>query len=286
MNTKYTIKDFNHQYPNDDACLHEVFLNRYGKLKVCPKCTKTTHFYKVTDRKCYACQSCGHQLHPLANTIFHKSETTLKTWFFAIFLFSNSKNGVSAKELERQLGVTYKTAWRMARQIRSLMNEPTSPMEGHFEVDETYIGGVRPGKRGRGAEGKTPVLGIVQRGGKVRAKVIPDCQANTVLPIVFDNIKDGQTISTDEGNNFNQLNDFGYLHKTIKHGEKQYVNGIVHTNTIDGFWAQLKRGINGSYHSVSRKHLQLYVDEFAFRYCNRFLKSLFPLMIAKAVKPV
>ena len=133
MNTKYTIKDFNHQYPNDDACLHEVFLNRYGKLKVCPKCTKTTHFYKVTDRKCYACQSCGHQLHPLANTIFHKSETTLKTWFFAIFLFSNSKNGVSAKELERQLGVTYKTAWRMARQIRSLMNEPTSPFNKFLE---------------------------------------------------------------------------------------------------------------------------------------------------------
>ena len=177
---KYTIKDFNREYPNDDACLHEVFLNRYGNLSDCPKCTKTTHFYKVSDRKCYACQFCGHQLHPLANTIFHKSETTLKTWFFAIFLFSNSKNGVSAKELERQLGVTYKTAWRMARQIRSLMNESLKVLDGHVEIDDTYIGGVRRGKRGRGAEGKTPVLGMVQRGGSIKAKVIPNCQADTI----------------------------------------------------------------------------------------------------------
>lgn len=286
MNSKYTIKDFNRQYPNDDACLHEVFLNRYGKLKACPKCTKTTHFYKVKYRKCYACQFCGFQLHPLANTIFHKSETTLKGWFYAIFLYANSKNGVSAKELERQLGVTYKTAWRMAKQIRSLMNEPTRPMEGHLEADETYIGGVRPGKRGRGAEGKTAVFGIVKRGGKIRAKVIPDCQANTILPIIFDHAKDGAVINTDESNSYNQLKDFGYDHKTVKHGEEKYVDGTTHTNTIDGFWAQLKRGLNGTYHSVSRKYLQLYVDEFAFRYCNRFLKSLFPSLIAKAVMPV
>lgn len=283
---KYTIKNFNKQYPDDTACLNEVFKNRYEGETKCPKCSKPFHFHRVTNRKCFACQYCGHQLHPLANTIFHKSETPLKMWFYAIFLFSNSKNGVSAKELERQLGVTYKTAWRMAKQIRSLMNEAESPLSGHFEVDETYVGGVRQGKRGRGAEGKTPVLGIVQRKGKMRAKVVSDVQANTVLPVIFDHVEEGAEISTDEGTNFNQLKEFGYTHTTVKHSAEEYVNGSTHVNTIEGFWGQLKRSINGSYHWVSPKYLQLYVDEFAFRYCYRSLQSLFPLLISKAVKPV
>ena len=114
---KYTIKDFNKQYPTDDSCLHEIFLNRYGKLKICPSCSKHTHFYKVTNRKCYACQFCGFQFHPLADTIFHKSETPLKTWFYAIFLFSTSKNGVSAMEIHSQTGVTYKTASTCSRRF-------------------------------------------------------------------------------------------------------------------------------------------------------------------------
>ena len=111
------------KYPNDDACLHEVFLNRYSHLESCPSCEEKFSYHKVSDRKCYACASCGHQLHPLADTIFHKSSTALKNWFYAIFLFSTSKNGVSAKELERQFGVTYKCAYRIAKQIRKLFDE-------------------------------------------------------------------------------------------------------------------------------------------------------------------
>lgn len=120
MRNKFSIKDFDARYASDDVCLHEIFLNRYGKLNICPECKKDTKFHKVSGRKCYSCQLCGHQLHPLANTIFHKSATSLKNWFYAIFLFANSKNGVSGKELQRQLGVTYKTAWRMRKHIRSL----------------------------------------------------------------------------------------------------------------------------------------------------------------------
>ena len=168
---KYTINNFNNDFPNEDVCLDYIFNKRYGKDYECPKCHKTG-FYRVTDRKCYACAWCAYQLHPLAGTIFHKSPTNLKDWFFAIFLMSKSKNGVSAKELERQLGVTYKCAWRMQRQIRMLMRFEGSTLSGTIEIDDTYIGGKRPGKRGRGASGKTPVLGIIERQGDVKADVV------------------------------------------------------------------------------------------------------------------
>lgn len=283
--TKFTIKDFNTQYPDDNACLQSVFQNRYGKLKVCPSCEKNTRFYKVAKRKCYACQFCGHQLHPLSDTIFHKSETSLKTWFYAIFLFSNSKNGVSAMELQRQTGVTYKCAWRICKQVRFLMTQGNEPLQGVVEMDETYVGGVRPGKRGRGAEGKTPVFGMVERKGKVRAVVVSDVKTKTLMPIVLSSVKKGAVISTDEGNNYNRLKENCYEHGTVKHGKGQYANGMFHSNTIEGFWSQLKRSINGTYHAVSRKYLQAYVDEFSYRYSNRGL-ALFPLMILRAVKPV
>lgn len=283
--TKFTIKDFNTQYPDDNACLQSVFQNRYGKLKVCPSCEKNTRFYKVAKRKCYACQFCGHQLHPLSDTIFHKSETSLKTWFYAIFLFSNSKNGVSAMELQRQTGVTYKCAWRICKQVRFLMTQGNEPLQGVVEMDETYVGGVRPGKRGRGAEGKTPVFGMVERKGKVRAVVVSDVKTKTLMPIVLSSVKKGAVISTDEGNNYNRLKENGYEHGTIKHGKGQYANGMFHSNTIEGFWSQLKRSINGTYHAVSSKYLQGYVDEFSYRYSNRGF-ALFPLMISRAVRPV
>ena len=129
---KFTIKQFNEKYIDDNACLHQIFLNRYSYLENCPKCNDKFSYHKVTDRKCYACAYCGNQLHPLADTIFHKSSTSLKNWFYAIFLFSTSKNGVSAKELERQLGVTYKCAYRIAKQIRKLFDENVSMLKLPF----------------------------------------------------------------------------------------------------------------------------------------------------------
>ncbi|MFH1994923.1 MAG: IS1595 family transposase, partial [Nitrospinota bacterium] len=139
---RFTIRQFNKKYPNDDACLREVFEQRNKEAKVCPSCGKPFKFYRVTNRKCFACSCCGYQIHPLAGTIFHKSRTGLRDWFFAIFLFSTSKNGVSAKEIERHIGVTYKTAWRMAKEIRKLFREISPPhLSGIVEMDETYIGG-------------------------------------------------------------------------------------------------------------------------------------------------
>lgn len=266
---KYTIKDFNNDFPTDDACLDYIFEHRYnGKDTECPECNKKG-FYRVKDRKCYACSWCGYQLHPLADTIFHKSSTSLKDWFFAIFLMSTSKNGVSAKEIERQLGVTYKTAWRMQRQIRKLMSSDADPLQGTVEIDDSYVGGKRRGKRGRGSENKSKVIGMVQRKGNLKAQVVPDLKKNTVEPIIKKNVDKDSTVYTDEFLSYKDLKKHGLDHDVIKHAIKEYVRGKVHTNTIEGFWSQMKRSINGTYHHVSPKHLQLYVDEFSFRYNHR-----------------
>ena len=131
---KYTIAEFSKQFPDEEACVDNIFQNRYGSLSNCPKCRKKTKFPRVKNRRSYACQFCGFQLFPLADTIFHKSPTPIKLWFYGIFLFSASKNAVSAKELQRQLGVTYKTAWRMAAQIRKLMGQDGTKLSGTGEV--------------------------------------------------------------------------------------------------------------------------------------------------------
>jgi transposase len=286
---RFTVKQFHAKYPNDDACLNELWENRYGALKSCPFCLQESKFYRAAGKKHWDCARCGAHLSPLADTIFHKSSTPLKDWFFAIYLFANSKNGVSAKELERHLGVTYKTAWRMAKQIRQLFASAGEPLGGTVEADETYVGGIRPGKRGRGAAGKTPVIGVVERGGRIHASVIANTKASTVIPFVWNAVKPGATIMTDENAAYNRLPKLlhGFTHKTITHSSGQYVNGDVHTNTIEGFWSQLKRGINGTYHAVSLKYLQSYVDEFAYRYSHRHSEEhLFHKLIPMAAKRV
>lgn len=266
---KYTIKDLREQFPTDEACLEYIFNARYTD-PVCEMCKSENSFYRVSTRKCYSCSHCGHQIHPTAGTIFHKSRTPLTLWFYAIFLFASAKNGVSAKELERQLGVTYKCAWRMGKQIRSLMTQGKAPLEGTVEVDETYIGGRRRGsKRGRGAEHKTAVVGVVERGGSVKAQAVPNVKSKTVMPIVRNSVKLGSAVMTDEFPIYNRVSRDGYLHDVIQHGLKEYVRGDVHTNTIEGFWSQLKRSISGTHHAVSKKYLQHYVNEFVFQYNHR-----------------
>lgn len=283
---KFTINDFSKQYPNDDVCLDEIFKARFGEIKECPKCKKETKFNRISTRKCYCCQFCGFQLHPVANTIFHKSDTPLKNWFYALYLFSVSKNGVSAMELQRQLGCTYKTAWRMAKQIRLLFEENKDALQGIVELDETYVGGKGGNnKRGRGSENKTPVFGMVERKGAIKAKVTVDTKRKTVMPIIRNHVVIGADVMTDEYLPYRSLTKEGYSHQTVAHGAKEYVRGNVHVNTLEGFWSQLKRSINGTYHAVSPKYLQTYVDEFSFRYNYRSSSEpLFSLLLAEVVK--
>lgn len=280
---RYTIARFNKDFPNEDSCLKFLFDSK--QLRACPSCGTEPRFYKIKGRKCYSCMHCALHVYPTAGTIFHKSETPLKSWFFAIFLFGNSKNGVSAKELERHLGVTYKTAWRIARQIRLLMAGDSNPLSGIVEVDETYIGG-KSDSAGRFKD-KTAVIGMAEKAkGTSRVKAITSQKVNAAvaLPFIRASIKAGTQVQTDESRIYSQVHK-EYVHQSVVHSKGEYVRDDVDTNTIEGFWSQMKRSIDGTYHCVSPKHLQLYVNEFCYRY-NLRNEPIFPALIAQACLPV
>jgi transposase len=255
---KYMIHHFNADFPDDNACLDVIRDMIYPDGIVCRTCERVTKHHRLNGRKAYSCDRCGTHVYPLAGTIFEKSRTPLKSWFYAMFLMSVTRCGISAKQLERELGVTYKTAWRMFKQIRSLLGEDVGPLFGVVEMDETYYGGRRRGdKRGRpGKEShKVPVAGVVQRGGKVAALVTKDAKKKTLIPIVEKKVLPETMVYTDEYKPYDSLDGKGYKHERVAHAEQVYVMGNVHTNTIEGFWSLLKRGISGVYHSVSAKHL-------------------------------
>ena len=157
-----TFKEFFEMFPTDDACLEHIMKTRYGLQHKCRKCERDSRFYRVSSERAYACQFCGDHVYPCVGTPFEASRTSLQTWFYAMYLFATTRHGVSAKELQRQLGVTYKCAWRMGHEIRKHMAniDGEDGLSGLVEVDETYVGGKRKGKRGRGAENKTVVFGM------------------------------------------------------------------------------------------------------------------------------
>jgi transposase-like protein len=184
---------------------------------------------------------------------------------------ASTRTGISAKQLQRELGVTYKTAWRMFKQIRQLMQDSPDTLFGQVEVDDTYIGGKHAGKRGRGAEGKTIVIGMVERKGNAVAKVVPDVKANTLLPVITKHAPNTEdtTIFTDDLTSYNQINKLGYAHEVVQHAAKQYVIGKAHVNTMESLWSNIKRGIDGVNHSVRPQYLQSYLDSYLFRYNHR-----------------
>ncbi len=283
----YTIEDFHREFPNDAACLDWLkgFLYPNGITCENPRCKKfgqVTKHYRVVSRRSFSCAYCGHHVHPMAGTIFQKSPTPLHKWFYGVFLMAQTRCGISAKQLQRELGVTYKTAWRMFKQIRTLLEENKAPqMDGRVEVDETYIGGkkrYRGAGRGSHREGLTPVMGVAQRQGRVAARVVPDTTTKTLLPVVKQYVLPDSIIYTDEYTSYNSLYMHGYEHRRIPHSQRVYVMGDVHTNTVEGFWSLVKRGISGVYHSVSAKHLQSYLNEYTFRYNHR--ADLRPMFLA------
>ena len=275
---RYTIKDFEKDFPTEEACLEFIKSARWPDGIHCPKCDKVTTHHRIEGRKVYSCSGCGSHVSPCADTIFHKSATPLKTWFHAMFLMASTRTGISAKQLERQTGVTYKTAWRMFTQIRKLMaQEDGLKLFGEVEVDETYVGGKEGNKHeakklhaGRGAVGKTTVVGMVQREGQAVVKVQPDNRAATIVPMIQEHVKPGTaTLYTDEHAAYNRLSSLGYAHESVLHSAKQYVAGQAHTNNIEGFWSNTKRGIDGVHHVVSPKYLQGYLDSYVFRFNRR-----------------
>ena len=267
---KYTIQDFNRDFPDDDACLEWLRRHLHPDGIFCKVCQRITKHHRVVSRPSYSCDWCGHHVHPTAGTIFEKSTTSLRLWFHAFYLMAQTRCGISAKQIERETGVTYKTAWRMFDKIRGLLGESVTPLSGEVEIDETYMGGKRRGgKRGRGAPGKTVVAGAVERRGRVVAVKAENVRAATLLPFIREHVLPRTNVYTDELPSYNRLRAHGYVHRRIHHASRIYVAGTVHTNTIEGFWSLLKRGISGVYHAVSEKYLQSYLNEYAFRYNHR-----------------
>ena len=276
---KYTITEFRRDYPNDDACLDKIFKLRYTNL-VCPKCVSDKPFNRVKDRRAYQCPACGFQLYPTQGTIFEKTTTPLTYWFYAIYLQTTTRNGVAAKELERQLSVCYKTALRMAHQIKRLMaNQKMDKLTGIIEIDESYVGmkvtNMTKKKRKElfddatqtVRDNKTGIMGFVSRDGKVITEVMHP--GKTFKDRVRDNVDKGATIVTDSHKGYEGLDIEFFKHETVNHIQGEYKRDEWHTNTVEGFWSQLKRTIKGTHIHVNAEYLQLYADEVAFRYMNR-----------------
>ncbi len=265
-----TVAEFFRQYPDDEACLAQVFEARYGQGHICPKCDRPAKWYRIKAARAYACQWCGWHIHPTAGTLFEDSRTSLRLWFYAIYLFTTSRHGVPAKELQRQLGVTYKTAWRMGHEIRKHMAavDGDRPLGGQVEVDETYIGGVMKGVGGgRGLGNKAVLVGMVKRDGHAMTKVVESADRDTVMRLIGHNVRRGSTIHTDESKIYRGLEGRGYKHETVNHSEGEYAREDgASTNTVEGYFSRLKNSIRGTHVHVSKKHLQKYAGEFEYRY--------------------
>jgi transposase len=285
---RLTVGEFFARFPDDDACLTHIMEVRHGQRHVCQACGVEGTFHKLAGRKAFSCSSCGDHVYPCAGTIFQDSRTSLRVWFYAIYLFVTTRHGVSGKELQRSLGVTYKTAWRMGQQIRTLMAKADSfeKMKGHVEVDEAYVGGYRPGVGAR-SRGKTIVIGIAERGGRTVTKAVPNLRKESVRPFFYENVEKGAMVSTDEAPIYELLKKEGYEHKAVNHSAKQYTaynyrrDEWHHTNTIEGFWKLFKNSVNSTHIHVSSKYMDRYLGEFTFRSNHRQMAgAMFDLLIA------
>lgn len=270
---RYTIKQFQAEFPNDDTCLVRIMEMKYGGTEIkCPACERQSKFFRIATRRGFACQYCGHHIYPCVDTPFEKSRTPLTLWFMAMYLMTSTRHGVAAKELERQLGVTYKTAWRMAHELRKLMAaaDHQGPLSGTVELDESYFGGrVRGQGKGFKRKNKTAVFGMVERGGPVRAGTVPHVWQMNIQKHIKNNVQRGSTLITDQSPVYHGIDQAPYDHHHVNHSKKEYVRGNIHTNTIEGYWSRLKSSIRGTHVSVSGKHLSKYVAEFSFRYNMR-----------------
>jgi transposase-like protein len=283
-----TLREFLAQYPDDESCLNHIFDVRFSQGYKCPKCGRKAKWYRIQAERAYCCGVCGNHLHPTVGTLFEDSRTSLQSWFLAIYLFTTSRHGVSAMELQRQLGVTYKTAWRMGHQIRKHMAQVDDelPLYGEVEADETYIGGARPGIRGRGAANKSIVFGMMQRNGQVMTKIVPNVAKKTLQPIIEENVLDGSVVHTDELKSYKGLKKAGYKHKTVNHGAQEYVLNDTHVNNLENFWKHLKGSIRSTHIHVSKKHLHKYTKEFEYRFNSRENPAgMFPALVSQFPKP-
>ena len=288
---EFSVREFFQRFPDDDACLAHIMQVRFGGTRFeCGSCGKESTHHKLATRRTFVCANCGHHVNPTAGTILHDTRTPLVSWFYAMYLFCTTRHGVSGKELQRQLGVTYKTAYRIGQQIRDLTAKAQSfdaLLAGHVELDEAYVGGRKSGgKRGRGAPGKTIVMGLISRDGPMKAVVIPNVKKETLRGVVLDNVEPGSVVSTDELYSYNLLTGDGFEHGRVSHGKGEYAvydyrsGNTFHVNTVEGFWRLFKASIRSTHVQISAKHMQRYLDEFTFRASNRHrVNGMFDLLV-------
>jgi transposase-like protein len=282
--SQMTYSRFLELFPDNDACLEHLKERFFPDGAECPKCGKASKFHRIKSRSAYSCQFCGRHVYPTAGTIFHKSTVNLQLWYYAVYLMSSTRCGISAKQLEREIGVTYKTAHRMFKQIRSLLSDDDEgPLSGDVEVDESAYGGRVRATETRAQKIKKmsyrpTILAMVERGGRVRPLVIPDRGARSIHMAVRQHVLPSSMLFTDEWDAYKPLGQEYRGHRRIKHEAKIYAIGETHTQTVEGFFGLFKNGVRGVYHAISSDYLQAYLDEYAFRYNRR--KSKEPLFWA------
>lgn len=258
-------------FSDEQVCKDYLVKIRWGSQIVCPHCSHDGKIYKM--KKSYKCSKCRKPFSVTKGTIFENSPIPLQKWFAAIWLITSHKKGISSVQLHKDLGITQKSAWFLLQRVRSAIinNSLDTPLNGVVEIDETYIGG-KGGKeentQGRSLKTKKPVLGLVERGGRIVAMKVDNTTKGVLLPIIKENVSDDVELITDGWRSYSTLGDT-YKHTVVKHNKNHYTYGEAHTNTIEGFWSLLKRGIVGIYHSISEKHMNYYINEFNYRYNTR-----------------
>jgi transposase-like protein len=281
-----TLVDLHTLFSTEDKAREYLKRIRWPHGVTCPRCQHTAVSVLRQQRK-YECAKCEYQFSLTSGTIFHDSRLSLEKWFLAVLLLCEAKKGMSALQLKRSVGVSYKTAWYLCHRIRAAMKDAdTDLLSGVVEVDETYIGGKRRGAgRGAGMDNKTMVLGAIQRGGQLRLKVDNRADRKTLRRFINTHTKDEtEAIFTDDWRGYWGIGDHNTVHDTVNHSKEEWVRGQVHTNTIESAFSLFKRGVVGSFHHLSAKHLQAYLDEFVFRYNRRKNRDIFADTLKRLMK--
>ncbi|MFL5239739.1 MAG: IS1595 family transposase [Rhizomicrobium sp.] len=281
-----TVPQWEKAFPDDAACMAYLAKHRWPSEVYCPRCGSTLVRAMSTMEfkwQCYACDQDGYRFSVLVGTVFENTNIKLRMWFRVIHRMLVSKKGVSAHQIYREMGFgSYRTAWHMCMRIRAgLADKNFRKLMGIVEVDETFIGGHDKNRhfdKKKGIKGgdKFIVIGAVERKGNCVARVINNVRTETLEQFIAETVStDVSLLATDDANTYQDLWRFGYNHGAVNHSKKKYVIGAVHTNTIEGFWSLIKRGVMGTFHKVSKKYLPLYVAEFQFRYNNRLNADIF-----------
>lgn len=270
------------KFNSEDRCREYIEALRWPSGVCCTRCGSVS-VSKIAKRHQYDCNGCRYQFSPMAGTVFHDSHLPLTKWFLAVYLICESKKGISANQIKRTLGISYKTAWYLCHRIREAMKSDTSEkLNGIVEADETFVGGAYDRRRKRASYEKPCVVGVIQRGGEVRAQKIPSRGARAISGFIKESVEPGGRLMTDDYAGYQKIGR-DYQHSIINHSKLEYVEGMTHTNSIENFWSLFKRGVIGSFHKVSEKHLDRYLDEFTYRFNGREDERLFQNTIRNLV---